>query len=63
MQPRHFVAIAQAELKSKICVAAELERPVDERPYMLIVTGYPADNAMVPVIGKEPLDRIASFKV
>jgi nitroreductase len=40
-----------------------LDRPVDERPYMLIVTGYPADDAMVPVIGKEPLDRIASFKV
>jgi len=40
-----------------------LGRPVDERPYMLIVTGYPADDAMVPVIGKEPLDRIASFKV
>jgi len=30
---------------------------------MLIVTGYPADDAMVPVIGKEPLERIASFKV
>lgn len=40
-----------------------LGRPVDERPYMLIVTGYPADDAMVPVIGKEPLERIASFKV
>ena len=40
-----------------------LGRPVDERPYMLIVTGYPAEDAMVPVIGKEPLERIASFKV
>jgi len=40
-----------------------LGRPVDERPYMLIVTGYPADDAMVPVIGKEPLERIASFKM
>jgi nitroreductase len=40
-----------------------LERPSDERPYMLIVTGYPADDAMVPVIGKEPLERIATFKV
>jgi nitroreductase len=40
-----------------------LERPVDERPYMLIVTGYPAMGAEVPVIGKEPLERIASFRL
>ena len=39
-----------------------LQRPKDERPYILIVTGYPAENAMVPVIGKEPLDRISSFR-
>ena len=38
-----------------------LDRPVDERPYMLVVTGYPAEDARVPVIGKEPLERIASF--
>jgi len=40
-----------------------LERPVDERPFMLIVTGYPAEGAQVPVIGKEPLERIASFRL
>jgi iodotyrosine deiodinase len=39
-----------------------LQRPKDERPYMLIVTGYPAENAMVPVITKKPLDRISSFR-
>jgi len=39
-----------------------LDRPADERPYMLIVTGYPAADAKVPVIGKEPLDRIATFR-
>ena len=38
-----------------------LERPKDERAFMIIVTGYPAGNATVPVIGKEPLDRIATF--
>lgn len=38
-----------------------LDRPKTERPYMLIVTGYPAADARVPVIGKEPLDRIATF--
>jgi hypothetical protein len=39
-----------------------LDRPKDERPYMLIVVGYPGDEARVPVIGKEPLDRIVTFK-
>lgn len=29
---------------------------------MIIVTGYPATDAMVPVISKEPLDKIANFK-
>lgn len=38
-----------------------LERPKTERPYMLIVTGYPAADAKVPVIGKQPLDKIANF--
>lgn len=40
-----------------------LDRPDSERPYILIVTGYPAEGATVPVIGKEPLDRIATFLV
>ena len=39
-----------------------MERPKVERPYMIIVTGYPADDAKVPVIGKEPLEKIATFK-
>lgn len=38
-----------------------LDRPKTERPYMLIVTGYPASDARVPVIAKEPLDNIATF--
>ena len=38
-----------------------LDRPLTERPYMLIVTGYPASDAEVPVIGKEPLENIATF--
>jgi nitroreductase len=40
-----------------------LERPESERPFMLIVTGYPAAGATVPDIGKEPLERIATFLV
>lgn len=39
-----------------------MERPKVERPYMIIVTGYPADDAKVPVISKEPLEKIATFK-
>ena len=39
-----------------------LERPKEERPYMLIVTGYPAEDAKVPVIGKNPLEKISSFR-
>jgi nitroreductase len=38
-----------------------LERPDHERAYMLIVTGFPAEGARVPAIGKEPLERIATF--
>ncbi len=38
-----------------------LDRPAEDRPYMLIVTGYPAPDATVPVIEKKPLDRIATF--
>jgi len=39
-----------------------LKRPKEERAFMIIVAGYPADDATVPVIGKEPLDKIATFK-
>jgi hypothetical protein len=39
-----------------------LDRPLTERPYMLIVTGFPSSDAKVPVIGKEPLENIATFK-
>ena len=38
-----------------------LERPRDERPYLLLVTGYPAEGAMVPRIGKKTLSEIATF--
>ncbi|WP_434626898.1 nitroreductase family protein [Chromobacterium sp. CV08] len=38
-----------------------LNRPAHEKPYILLVVGYPADGCMVPNIGKKPLDEIASF--
>ena len=40
---------------------AILGRPANERPYLLIVTGYPANDATVPDITKKNLDEIATF--
>lgn len=43
---------------SKIC-----QRPDNERPYMLIIAGYPEKGATVPnhALDKKPFDAIASF--
>jgi nitroreductase len=38
-----------------------LERPDYERPYLLLVCGYPSDDATVPDIRRRPLDEIATF--
>jgi len=38
-----------------------LKRPSQERPFLILVVGYPADNAKVPVITKKDLEEIASF--
>lgn len=38
-----------------------LERPENERPFLLLVVGYPAEDAHVPDIDKKPLDEIAVF--
>ncbi len=39
-----------------------LERPPNERPLMLVVTGYPAANARVPRLRRKPLQEIATFR-
>jgi nitroreductase len=39
-----------------------LDRPSRERPFLLLVAGYPADDARVPDITRKPLDRISSFR-
>ena len=39
-----------------------LDRPSHERPFLLLVAGYPADDAQVPDITRKPLDLIASWK-
>jgi iodotyrosine deiodinase len=38
-----------------------LGRPSQERPFLLLVVGYPAEDAQVPAITKKPLDEIATF--
>jgi nitroreductase len=40
---------------------AILQRPPNEKPFLLLVVGRPAPTAMVPDIGKKPLDQIATF--
>lgn len=39
-----------------------LDRPDTDRPYLLIVTGYPADDAMVPDIDRAPLSARSSIR-
>ncbi|MGO1117336.1 nitroreductase family protein [Rhodovibrionaceae bacterium A322] len=43
---------------NKIC-----GRPDNEKPYILLVTGYPADDAVVPTFAqqKKPLEEITTF--
>jgi nitroreductase len=38
-----------------------LGRPMGERPFLLLVTGYPADSATVPDIARKPLEDFTSF--
>lgn len=39
-----------------------LRRPDEEKPYLLVVTGYPAPEATVPRLTRLPLERIATFR-
>jgi hypothetical protein len=38
-----------------------LDRPSNERPFLLLVVGYPATDAKVPVISKKSLEEISTF--
>jgi len=38
-----------------------LERPSNEKPFMLIVAGYPTEGCTVPDIERKPFDEIATF--
>jgi len=38
-----------------------LDRPAHEKPYLILVAGYPASDAAVPAIAKKSLPEIATF--
>lgn len=38
-----------------------LERPAQEKPFLILVVGYPAEDARVPDISKKPFEEIATF--
>ncbi|MEM8894282.1 MAG: nitroreductase family protein [Bacteroidota bacterium] len=38
-----------------------LDRPANERPYLLLPVGYPEDEVYVPSLTRKPLDDIAIF--
>ncbi|MDX2143151.1 MAG: nitroreductase family protein [Rhodospirillaceae bacterium] len=38
-----------------------LNRPANERASMIVVTGYPATDAVVPVLKKKPYDDVVTF--
>ena len=38
-----------------------LERPANERPFLLIPVGYPAEDAEVPVLTRKGLDEMTKF--
>jgi nitroreductase len=41
---------------------AILDRPAEERGFLLIPVGYPADGATVPDIDRKPLDEVLIFR-
>ncbi len=38
-----------------------LARPANERPFLILVVGYPSDDAVVPDLARKPLEQIATF--
>src|SRR6266536_542646 len=38
-----------------------LGRPSYEKPFVLLVVGHPAEKALVPDIGRKPVEKISSF--
>jgi nitroreductase len=59
----HAGLVALTHTPSPMSFLSELlGRPANERPLLLIVTGYPAEDARVPHLRRKPLDAIATFR-
>jgi iodotyrosine deiodinase len=43
-------------------LAEILGRPTNERPVMIVVTGYPAEGAQVPCLRRKPLSEVVTFR-
>jgi hypothetical protein len=39
-----------------------LERPSNEKAVMVVVAGYPAEDARIPRLDRKSLDQIATFR-
>jgi len=55
------VAVSDPALKRQIR-AELLQRPANERAFLLLPVGYPAPDAQVPDIHRKPLEAIAEFR-
>jgi nitroreductase len=59
----HAGLVALTHTPSPMAFLSELlERPPNERPVMLVVAGYPAEDAHVPRLTRKPLGDIATFR-
>jgi hypothetical protein len=38
-----------------------LGRPANEKAFLILVVGYPADDARVPIITKKPFDEAVTW--
>ena len=38
-----------------------LARPVNEKPYMILVVGYPGEKTLIPELNKKTLEEVATF--
>jgi hypothetical protein len=39
-----------------------LGRPTNDKPFLILVVGYPAEDAVAPDIGKKTLEEVATFR-
>jgi nitroreductase len=59
----HAGLVALTHTPSPMGFLAELlERPANERPMMLVVTGYPASDARVPRLRRKSLEEMATWR-